>query len=211
MYESFLFGHKNTSTILLQPVMEEELIWIPKEAELIAKNCGMDDFAILAVKVNDWNYDLSPWEAPALFGSEPFGGGGRVLLEHIGKLIRSEYKGKRICIGGYSLAGLFSLWAASECDWFDGVAAASPSVWFPGFTEYIRKNSAKIRKVYLSLGDTESKTKNKILATTDDCIRNDYEIYRTAGLLIKLEWNPGGHFVDPDIRTAKAFAWLMRD
>ena len=26
-----------------------------------------------------------------------------------------------------------------------------------------------------------------------------------------LEWNSGNHFKDPDLRTAKAFAWLLEE
>ena len=31
-----------------------------------------------------------------------------------------------------------------------------------------------------------------------------------TGIDTVLEWNPGNHFRDADIRTAKAFAWAMR-
>ncbi|MBR5999098.1 MAG: hypothetical protein IK043_01490, partial [Candidatus Methanomethylophilaceae archaeon] len=32
------------------------------------------DFSLAAIRVPDWNSDLSPWEAPAVFGEVPFGG-----------------------------------------------------------------------------------------------------------------------------------------
>ena len=53
--------------------------------------------------------------------------------------IRQQYSIKEDCkviLGGYSLAGLFALWAATQTNALYGVAAASPSVWFPGWPEY---------------------------------------------------------------------------
>ena len=73
----------------------------------------------------------------------------------LGKLLElCDDKSKTYYIGGYSLAGLFALWTAYQTDIFKGVAA-SPSVWFPGFAEYMKKNEIKTDTVYLSLGDGE--------------------------------------------------------
>ena len=32
-----------------------------------------------------------------------------------------------------------------------------------------------------------------------------------CGINCTLEWNQGNHFREPDIRTAKAFAWVMAE
>ena len=32
-----------------------------------------------------------------------------------------------------------------------------------------------------------------------------------SGIGSTLEWNPGNHFRDPGLRTAKAFAWVMKN
>ena len=77
--------------------------------------------------------------------------------------------------GGYSLAGLFSLWAAYQTDVFSGIAAASPSVWFPGFIEYMKEHEIKSETVYLSLGDREEKTRNSVMSQVGNCIRMGYE------------------------------------
>ena len=90
------------------------------------------------------------------------------------------------------------------------MVAASPSVWFPGFIEYAKDNDIKVNKIYLSLGDKEEKTKNKILATVSDNIREYYDMLKedaTKNLI--LEWNEGNHFVDSDLRTANGFAWII--
>ena len=46
-------------------------------------------------------------------------------------------------IAGYSLAGLFALWAAWNSGYFRRVASVSGSLWYPGFTDYIRNNAPK--------------------------------------------------------------------
>ena len=113
-------------------------------------------------------------------------------------------------IGGYSLAGLFALWAATKTDRFSKVAAASPSVWFPGFTEYIKENNIKAKAVYLSLGDREEKTRNPVMATVGHAIRSVHETISDSGINTILEWNQGNHFKDVDIRMAKALTWSIR-
>ncbi len=106
---------------------------------------------------------------------------------------------------------MFALWVAYQTDVFDGVAAASPSVWFPGFIEYMRDTHIKCNKVYLSLGDKESKTRNPIMGTVSDKITEAHNILKDADIDTVLEWNQGNHFKEPGIRTGKAFAWLLKN
>ena len=121
-------------------------------------------------------------------------------------------KGRERILGGYSLAALFAIWCTYESDSFNGIAAASPSVWYPGWMDFVRAHSPKARKIYLSLGDKEFKSRNKTMATVEDCIRGYADILSdTEGITTTLEWNPGNHFVDADRRTAKAFLWTMGD
>ena len=209
MYETFLYGNETSKNLIIQPVDERELESIPKEVEEIRKLTGTEDFALLAVKVNNWNIDLSPWNAPAVFGNENFGDGAEETLKYINDLAEGEYKGHRIVLGGYSLAGLFALWAGTKSDAFDGIVAASPSVWFHGFTEYLKEYEMKVGTVYLSLGDKESKTRNAVLSTTDACIKKTHEILLGQGIKCSLEWNEGNHFRNPEIRMAKGFAWAL--
>lgn len=191
---------------LIQPVDDHDLSYIEKETDLIKEAAG-DDWCLTAVKVNNWNDDLSPWSAPAVFGNDDFGGHAGDNLQEILKLTGDAKK--TYYIGGYSLAGLFSLWAAYTTDVFAGVAAASPSVWFPEFIGYMESNKIRCQSVYLSLGDKEEKTKNHVMRTVGDCIRSAYELLSKEGIDCILEWNSGNHFKDADIRTAKAFAWIL--
>ena len=142
-----------------------------------------------------------------LFRSEDFGGGASKTLEEL--LTLCDDKEKTYYIGGYSLAGLFALWAAYQKDIFSGVAAASPSLWFPDFDRYMNENAIRTGNVYLSLGDREEKVRNPVMATVGDRVREAHKLLKERNVNCILEWNNGNHFKDPDIRTAKAFAWVM--
>ena len=204
--KTYVFGDPKVPVCLIQPVDDHDLEGIRNEYEKIRELTGMD-FCLTAIKVNDWNKDLSPWEAPAVFGIENFGDGAADTLKEILSLCTD--KDKKYYIGGYSLAGLFSLWAIAQTDRFEGVAAASPSVWFPDFLDYIRERKPLCKKIYLSLGDKEEKTRNPVMATVGDKIRELDSFLAQQGFDCVLEWNEGNHFKDFDIRTAKAFASVM--
>ena len=117
----------------------------------------------------------------------------------------------KIILGGYSLAGLFALWASTQTKLFYGVAAASPSVWFPGWMEFEQQHPMQEQHVYLSLGDKEEHTKNAVMAAVGDNIRTLHSRLIERGADCALEWNSGGHFKNADLRTAKAFRWAMEE
>ena len=203
--ETYLFGSESAPNVLIQPVDSHDLEGIENEVKTISELTNAD-FRMIAVRVPDWNRDLSPWTAPAVFGKESFGDGAGDFLEGILPLCPD---GKTCYIGGYSLAGLFALWAAYRTGRFAGVAAASPSVWFPGFTDFMQANRIQSKAVYLSLGDREEKAKNPVMAAVGSRIREAEGILKAQGIPCTLEWNPGNHFRDADVRTAKAFAWVL--
>ncbi|MBQ6235371.1 MAG: esterase [Clostridia bacterium] len=199
------YGDPTSDRILLQPVDDHDLAGIENEVAAIKEHTA--DFRLIAVKADDWNRDLSPWSAPPVFGNEPFGGGASDFLNALLPLCAD--RSKTYYLGGYSLAGLFALWAAHETDAFFGVAAASPSVWFPGFAAYMQTHPIRAQRVYLSLGDREEKTRNPVMATVGTRIKEAYDLLKRRGTDCVLEWNPGNHFKDPDLRTARAFLWVL--
>jgi predicted alpha/beta superfamily hydrolase len=210
-----IYEYGSGDRLLIQPVDDHDLEVLDNEAAMISElSCGAG-FKLAAFRVNDWNTDLSPWEAPPVFGNEGFGNGAEDTLSYvIDELIPalSMTPATKKYIGGYSLAGFFSLWAAYQTDLFSGIAAASPSVWFPGWIEYAGSHSVSTPLVYLSLGDKEPKTRNAVMKTVGDNINRQLEILREDSGCTEciLEMNQGNHFKEPDLRTAKGFAWLLK-
>jgi len=201
------YGDKMSDLVLIRPADKHDLENIDREVELIKAYAGKE-FRLMAFRVGDWNRDLSPWKAPAVFGGADFGEGAQAFLDEI--LRHCTDSSKTYCIGGYSLAALFALWASYKTDIFKGVAAASPSMWFPGFEGFMRDHETKSRFIYLSLGDKEEKARNPVLATVGDRMRSAYDLLKMQGTDCVLEWNEGNHFKDAGIRTAKAFASVIK-
>ncbi len=213
--EIVLTGNTDTPRWIIQPVEVCEREALQGEAEEIKRILGHGDWCIAAVPVSDWNRELSPWSAPPVFGKEVFGDGAEGLLSYIlEELIPYLDKTYSVCshdyiLCGYSLAGLFALWSSYRTDSFSGIAAVSPSVWFPGWREYVSQKKPLSGPIYLSLGDKEEKARNPIMAAVGDAIRAQYQDLQTAEIPSILEWNPGNHFRDWELRTAKGIAWLL--
>ena len=85
------FADKNADTVLIQPVGDHDLPEIENEVAEIKKLTSVD-FQLIAVKVDDWNRELSPWEAPAVFGNEGFGNGAEDTLAEILTLCSDKSK-----------------------------------------------------------------------------------------------------------------------
>ena len=212
-FNIYTYGDPAADILLVQMVDDHDLAVIESEVSFIKELSGGQSFCLKAVKVDNWNKDLSPWPAPAVFGRDDFGAGAEetlayLLTEAVPHKINSPQK---VYIGGYSLAGLFALWAGYQTDAFSGIAAASPSIWFPGFTEYMKENELHAHAVHLSLGDREERTRNPVMARVGDAIREAYAHLQETGVDCVLEWNKGNHFKEPDLRTARAFAWVMKE
>ena len=204
--EIFEFGNLESDIVLIQVVGDHDAGMAEKVAAEISRLSGID-FKMAAFKVKDWNQELSPWEAPPVFGNEGFGAGAAKTLKEIEKYCNDS--SKTYIIGGYSLAGLFALWAGFTSETFAGVAAASPSMWFPGFDTYMKERKIAAQAVYLSLGDKEEKTKNPVMNTVGDKMRDAHKLLSDRGVNCIYEVNPGNHFAEPDVRVAKAFAWVL--
>lgn len=211
---SNVFGDPKSANVFLQPVDAQDLSRMEEETESLKALCGHEDWCILAVPVANWNRDLTPWSAPPVFGKEGFGDGAAATLDRILKVtipsLEAAYPARRYFLAGYSLAGLFALWAGYQSATFAGVAAVSPSVWYPGWSDWAAGHVIRTPRVYLSLGDREEKTRNPLMSQVGACIRRQEAMLKQHGTDVTLEWNPGNHFVDPAMRTAKGIAWLLR-
>ena len=214
-----LYGDVQASDVLIQAVDEHDLEALDQEVECIRELAPHSPFLLVALRIADWHQELSPWTAPAVFGKEGFGSGAGDTLAYItGTLIpdiKERYpaaEGRRFALGGYSLAGLFALWAGYQTSLFHGIAAVSPSVWFPQWLRFAGEHEMQAPHVYLSLGDREEKTRNRVMAEVGHNIRWQHErlCREQAVKACALEWNPGNHFADSGLRTARGFAWLLR-
>ena len=179
---------------------------------------GSPPFTLVAISGLDWNRDMAPWDSPAAFKKgEPFTGGAgdylRLLVEEIIPRAERELAGPLAWrgIAGYSLAGLFALYAIYQTDVFSRVGCMSGSLWFPGFKEYIFSHEPKRRPdcIYFSLGDKEAKTRNPILKTVQENTEKIQTFYQNKGIDTVFQLNPGNHFVQGSERTVAGIQWLL--
>lgn len=198
MLERLEFGDQNASICLVWIAGPHEVDSLSSTVSLISSS---SPFKVVAYVVPDWDSSLTPW--PATVGARSFGEGASSTLASV---LSSLPPASRYFLGGYSLAGLFSLWASCETSVFSGVAAVSPSVWYPGFVEHFCSSAVLASSVYLSLGDKESRTRDPVMATVVDCINACYSHVASRGVL---EWNKGGHFTSPSSRMVRGFSWLL--
>lgn len=182
------------------------------------REINVPDCNLLVAGNLDWDHDMTPWYCPPLTKNDkPCTGGADAYLELLLTEILPKAKEmingtpSLIGIAGYSLAGLFALYSAYQCDVFERVASISGSLWFPDFKEYALTHEMQKRpsKLYLSLGDREAHTKNSMLMTVQ---RNTEELaahYKRLGLGVTLELNPGNHFKDAALRSAKGIRAIL--
>lgn len=179
---------------------------------------GCRGFALASIGGASWNDDMAPWDAPALFrSSKPSQGQAPAQLERLTCRIvpAAEAALGAPCAGrflaGYSLAGLFAVWAAFNARAFAGVASVSGSLWFPGFADYARTHapSGALERAYFSLGDRESHTPNPVLATVADATQAVEAALKAEGVRTAFESNRGNHFKDEALRCAKGIRWLL--
>ena len=183
-----------------------------------AEKLEKKDFSLLCVGGLDWDHDMAPWYCPPISpGVAPCTGGAdeylKLILDEILPECLKRVNGtpSRISIAGYSLAGLFALYALYHTDVFGSAASISGSLWFPDFREYVLSHEMKRKpeKIYLSLGDKESKTGNRYLKTVQDNTESIAAHFREAGIDVAFEMNPGNHFMDAAERSAKGILAIV--
>lgn len=183
-----------------------------------AQATGCLPFTLVAVSDLDWNHDMVPWDSPPAFkNAEPCTGGAddylRLLTKEIIPTAEKELAGVPSWrgIAGYSLAGLFALYAIYRTDLFSRVGSMSGSLWFPGMKEYVFSHEPKRQPdcVYFSLGDKESKTRNPVLRSVRQNTEEIQSFYQDKGFNTIFQLNPGNHYDHAAERTAAGIAWLL--
>ena len=200
---------------------------------------------LVNVGVDLWEENFSPWCAPRVFAKGPnFGDGAQKTLDTlINQVIPwaeselTELPAYRVLVG-YSLAGLFSLWAgvsqqvACGCQpddapsqpgaphvdasvaTFQRIGAVSGSFWFPGLLDYVDQQlsggAVGLTHAYLSLGDREARTPNPQIMH----VRENAELLasklESARITSTFELNRGNHFQNVEGRMQKALDWLVK-
>ena len=219
---------------LLGDVADNSPIQVPEGVSLV--NIGVDL----------WEENFSPWCAPRVFAKGPnFGDGAQKTLDTlINQVIPwaeselAESPAYRMLVG-YSLAGLFSLWAgvtqagapqqvargyqpddapsqpyAAPTPTFQRIGAVSGSFWFPGLLDYVDQQLSGgmvgLTHAYLSLGDREARTPNPQIMH----VRENAELLasklESVGITSTFELNRGNHFQNVEGRMQKALDWLVK-
>lgn len=179
--------------------------------------------ALVAVAPKSWDNDLTPWPAPPVFrGGRAYEGAAATQLALLGReimpwtealLAQHGMAPSFSALAGYSLAGLFTAWAATQCSLFERIASVSGSLWYPDFVKYVAANRPNpcVRCAYFSLGDAEPRTRNRAMRSVLEDTRQVAERFEQAGVVTRFELNPGNHFMDEDLRTARGIRWLLED
>lgn len=218
---------------LLGDVADNSPVQVPEGVSLV--NIGVDL----------WEENFSPWCAPRVFAKGPnFGDDAQKTLDTlINQVIPwteselTEPPTYRVLVG-YSLAGLFSLWAgvsqqvARGCQpddvpsqpgaphvdvptpTFQRIGAVSGSFWFPGLLDYVDQQlsggAVGLTHAYLSLGDREARTPNPQIMH----VRENAELLasklESARITSMFELNRGNHFQNVEGRMQKALDWLVK-
>ena len=176
-------------------------------------------FPLLCINNLEWQKDMCPWDSPALLKKEKdFIGGADEYLSLLEKEIipkAVEILGEEPCyyaLAGYSLAGLFALYAGYRSALFARIASVSGSLWYPGFVSFAKEEMlSKVERLYLSLGTEEAKTKHAVLSTIERKTRELVEHYQSSGYCVNFELNPGNHFCEVEQRIEKGIRWIMKE
>ena len=209
-----LSGSETPDYFLIQPSARHENGMLDAElAQLSA--LASKSFLLVTIELADWTLDLMPWPDGNISRNPEAGKHGQETLDYILQDLLPElersYGPRPVILGGYSLGGLFALWASCQTDRFQAIAAASPSVWIHGWIPFAKKHMPMAKTIYLSLGDREEHVKNQAITRVGDNLRAYYEMLRNhlgpeQSILV---WEEGGHFNENAGRLARAFAWCM--
>lgn len=173
-------------------------------------------WTVIFIERIDWNRELTPWPAKAVFRGQPdFGGGAdaylRELMQEIIPVVEEDLRPAARIIAGYSLAGLFAVYAALETKLFRAIASVSGSMWYPGFAEYAAHKHAAPEIAYFSVGEREKLGRSAAFHSIEECTQRVCDCLAARGARTAFELNPGGHFNDTDGRMRRAFDWLNKN
>lgn len=173
--------------------------------------------SVVTVPVCDWNRYLTPWEAPGLRTDAPsFGGKADELLQELRNTllpyIRDKYNVASVtwAIAGYSLGGLFALYAFMRDLQLCACGCVSGSVWYPGLIDYVQEHAraGAGRYAYFSLGKKERRGGAPIMHSVQDNMETCTKMLVETGYMTDFVLGPGNHMQHHTERMYAAFGAL---
>ena len=212
---NFIKGKTDDAPLIVIPSFKDNSLNLKKEIEKLTDK----DFSLLTIYVSDWNNDLSPYEAPSIFkGTSDFKGNADSFLDYVLNLIKKVVLEESIkpiykALTGYSMAGLFAIYTLFKTNEFLKVGSVSGSLWYPLFIEFVKNNEVLhgISTFYMSLGDKEKKTSNKVMSEVETNSLIIFERIKPQFNNSKFELNSGNHFKDEGLRIAKCISYLLNN
>jgi predicted alpha/beta superfamily hydrolase len=182
------------------------------------EKAGCRQFNLVTISGLRWGEELTPWaHEPVLSNKDHFGGKANeytvFMTEKVIPFAEEAFgdAGSERILAGYSLAGLYAIYAPYVTDAFQRVASASGSLWYPDFLEFALDHEL-IRKplsAYLSLGDRESRSRNEYVSKNQENTERLQQYFASLGIQSVFELNPGNHFNNATGRLAKGIVWTM--
>ena len=148
---------------------------------------------VTSVPIANWGDALTPWSAPALRpGERDFGGRADATLASLAELLDRTPGPHAIC--GYSLGGLFALYAFVREPRFSACACLSGSVWYEGWVEWLRANASDCvgRYAFFSVGKKEKRAGLPFRHVEED-LASCADILREHGCRVDVTLGPGNH------------------
>ena len=136
-----LSGSETPDCILVQPSARHEDASLASEiAQLEA--LAPHPFLLVTIGLGDWTLDLMPWPDGNISRDPEAGKHGQETLDYILQDLLPElerrYGPRPVILGGYSLGGLFALWASCRTDRFQAVAAAAVYIFLSIAVQYFK-------------------------------------------------------------------------
>lgn len=177
-------------------------------------------FILVEISNINWNSELSPWYYKD--NNTIYEGNANIYLNELTNIILPTINNylKKLHINitycsliGYSLAGLFALYASYNTNIFTSIGSISGSLWYPGIINYIKNNNinSNIKNIYFSLGNKENNIKNSIMSKVRDNTIIIEQYINNLNINTIYEENEGNHFNNPDIRIYKAIKWILNN
>lgn len=163
---------------------------------------------VTSVPVADWGDALTPWSAPALRpGEKDFGGRAEKTLSSLAELLDRTSGPHAIC--GYSLGGLFALYAFVREPRFSACACLSGSVWYEGWIDWLRANAPEGsgRYAYFSVGKKEKRAGLPFRHVEED-LAACADILSERGCTVDVTLGPGNHMQHVTERLSSGLAAL---